>query len=209
VKVALLGLMQSGKSTLLAAVSGKEPASAGTTTVDEVMVKVPDERLDWLVTELAKARDRTARIVARILVCGTLAYDIIGTFQGALATTKRNIKLVALTQAFGGCAMNIAYNLRRLGHQPVPFVYVGDDFAPTYQTHVKRLEISPEAMVQIPDSSCARGIVLTDRQGDQFTAFFPGPTGLDRHAEDLRRLTGETWDAANRAGYKYEWIIRV
>jgi hypothetical protein len=46
-KVALIGLYQSGKSTILSAISGKE-APAGSTDVHEQMVPVPDERLDWL-----------------------------------------------------------------------------------------------------------------------------------------------------------------
>ena len=47
-KTALVGLMQSGKSTLLAAVSGKEIGAAGGTAIEEAIVPVPDERLDWL-----------------------------------------------------------------------------------------------------------------------------------------------------------------
>lgn len=50
-KVALIGLMQSGKSTVLSAISGKEPAPMGSTDFHEQMVSVPDERLGWL-TEL-------------------------------------------------------------------------------------------------------------------------------------------------------------
>jgi GTP-binding protein YchF len=46
-KVALIGLQQSGKSTILSAISGKE-AAAGSTEIHEQMVPVPDERLDWL-----------------------------------------------------------------------------------------------------------------------------------------------------------------
>lgn len=47
-KAAFLGLSQSGKSTLLAAVSGKDPAPAGLMETVEVMVPVPDARLEWL-----------------------------------------------------------------------------------------------------------------------------------------------------------------
>jgi len=48
VKVALVGLMQSGKSTLFSAVSGKAVPAPGSTAIEEAMVAVPDERLDWL-----------------------------------------------------------------------------------------------------------------------------------------------------------------
>ena len=47
-KVALLGLLQSGKSTILSAVSGKAIPPIGSTSIEEAIVPVPDERLDWL-----------------------------------------------------------------------------------------------------------------------------------------------------------------
>ena len=47
-KVALLGLMQSGKSTILSAVSGKKIPPIGSTAIEEAIVPVPDERLGWL-----------------------------------------------------------------------------------------------------------------------------------------------------------------
>ncbi len=47
-KAALLGLMQSGKSTIFSAISGKDVPPMGATAVEEAIVSVPDERLDWL-----------------------------------------------------------------------------------------------------------------------------------------------------------------
>ena len=47
-KVALIGLLQSGKSTLLASISGKDIPPMGSTAIEEAIVPVPDERLDWL-----------------------------------------------------------------------------------------------------------------------------------------------------------------
>lgn len=47
-KVALIGLQQSGKSTILSAISGKEPAPMGSAEIHEFIVPVPDQRLDWL-----------------------------------------------------------------------------------------------------------------------------------------------------------------
>ncbi|MHC4552111.1 MAG: P-loop NTPase family protein, partial [Planctomycetota bacterium] len=43
--------MQSGKSTILSAVTGKEAAPMGSADIHAEMVPVPDERMDWL-TEL-------------------------------------------------------------------------------------------------------------------------------------------------------------
>jgi GTP-binding protein YchF len=47
-KVALVGLLQSGKSTLLSAISGRAVPPIGSTAIEEAIVPVPDERLDWL-----------------------------------------------------------------------------------------------------------------------------------------------------------------
>jgi GTP-binding protein YchF len=41
-------MMQSGKSTLLSAISGREPAPMGSSDIHEQVVPVPDDRLDWL-----------------------------------------------------------------------------------------------------------------------------------------------------------------
>ncbi|MBN2455300.1 MAG: redox-regulated ATPase YchF [Sedimentisphaerales bacterium] len=47
-KVALIGLLQSGKSTLFSALSSKEITPAGSAVIEEAIVPVPDERLNWL-----------------------------------------------------------------------------------------------------------------------------------------------------------------
>lgn len=58
-KVALLGLMQSGKSTVFSAIrSGKKIPPPGSTAIEEAIVPVPDERLDWLA-EFYKPKKKT------------------------------------------------------------------------------------------------------------------------------------------------------
>jgi len=47
-KVALLGLLQSGKSTILAGLTGKAVPAAGAVAINEAIVPVPDDRFDWL-----------------------------------------------------------------------------------------------------------------------------------------------------------------
>ena len=54
-KTALIGLMQSGKSTIISAISGKDASPIGNVNIEEVVVPVPDERLDWL-TDLYKPK---------------------------------------------------------------------------------------------------------------------------------------------------------
>jgi adenosine kinase len=126
--------------------------------------------------------------VARVLVCGTLAHDDIGRFDSPWAVATRNVKLERLDRCFGGCAMNIAYNLAGLGRQAVPFVYVGDDYAGDYARHAARHGISEAGVFRVAGTASARGIVLTGPDGAQFTAFYPGPSGLERWRTDLDRL---------------------
>ena len=57
-KVALLGLLQSGKSTILASLSGRAIPPIGSTSIEEAIVQVPDDRLDWL-TEHYKPKKTT------------------------------------------------------------------------------------------------------------------------------------------------------
>lgn len=47
-KVALVGLLQSGKSTLLAALTGRPIGHMAPMAINEAIVSVPDERVDWL-----------------------------------------------------------------------------------------------------------------------------------------------------------------
>lgn len=126
--------------------------------------------------------------MARILICGTLAYDDIGEFDSPWASGIRNVKLTRLDRGFGGCAMNIAYNLAGLGHEAVPFAYAGEDYSGDYARHVARAGISEAGLFRIGGTPSARGIVLTGHDGVQFTAFYPGPSGHGRWASDLDRL---------------------
>jgi GTP-binding protein YchF len=49
-KAAILGLSGSGKSMLFSAISGRQITAAGAGVIEEAIVPVPDERLDWLTS---------------------------------------------------------------------------------------------------------------------------------------------------------------
>ena len=61
-KVALVGLLQSGKSTILSAISGKAMPPVGSTTIEEAIVPVPDARLDWLAEQYKPKKTTYATI---------------------------------------------------------------------------------------------------------------------------------------------------
>jgi adenosine kinase len=73
------------------------------------------------------------------LICGSLAYDTImvfpDQFKNHILPDKVHILNVSflvprMRREFGGCAGNIAYNLKLLGGDPIPMATVGQDFGP-------------------------------------------------------------------------------
>ena len=73
------------------------------------------------------------------LICGSFAYDTImvfhDRFKNHILPDKVHMLSVAflvpqLRREFGGCAGNIAYNLKLLGGDPLPMATVGKDFGP-------------------------------------------------------------------------------
>ncbi|HVF33999.1 MAG TPA: carbohydrate kinase family protein [Candidatus Saccharimonadia bacterium] len=116
------------------------------------------------------------------LICGSLAYDTIMVFQDQfknhILPDKMHILNVAflvprMRKEFGGCAGNIAYNLRLLGEDPVPMAAVGQDFAP-YREHFERLGIRMDHVAEIEELYTAQAFVTTDLDNNQITAFHPG-----------------------------------
>ena len=84
--------------------------------------------------------------------------------------------------------MNIAYTLKQLGEDPIPFVFVGADFQQDYARHleVAGINVSGVHAVEAPYSS--HGFIFTDREQNQFTGFFGGPAAEHDLAGPLRRF---------------------
>ena len=116
------------------------------------------------------------------LICGSVAYDTIMVFPDRFRTHILPDKLHMLNVAFlvpqmrrefGGCAGNIAYNLKLLGETGYPMGGIGVDFAP-YSAWMKKQGISEKYLVSIPDEHCAQAFITTDIESNQITAFHPG-----------------------------------
>jgi adenosine kinase len=116
------------------------------------------------------------------LICGSLAYDTIMVFQDQfknhILPDKVHILNVAflvprMRKEFGGCAGNIAYNLRLLGEDPIPMAAVGQDFGP-YREHFKRQGINLDWVREIDELYTAQAYITTDLDDNQITAFHPG-----------------------------------
>ena len=133
----------------------------------------------------------------RVLVTGTLAIDHIGHYPGAFAELPRHrginlsVHLDRVDRRFGGCAMNIAYTLKALGDDPAPFVFVGEDFDAEYAAHLEALGMDVSGVNRTPAPYCAHAFVFTDRQDNQFTAFFGGPAWTPDAARRLGRFVAD------------------
>ena len=116
------------------------------------------------------------------LICGSFAYDTImvfdDQFKNHILPDKVHILNVSfqvprLRREFGGCAGNIAYNLKLLGGEPLPLGTVGRDFGP-YAEWMDRFGIDRRYIKVCEDSYTAQAFITTDRDDNQITAFHPG-----------------------------------
>ena len=118
----------------------------------------------------------------RALICGSMAYDTIMVFEDRFADhilpDKIHILNVSflvprLRREFGGCAGNIAYNLKLLGDVGCPMATVGSDFAP-YGEWLARSGVPADHVRVITEELTAQAFITTDRDNNQITAFHPG-----------------------------------
>jgi adenosine kinase len=116
------------------------------------------------------------------LICGSLAFDTIMTFEGKFAQQilpdqlhilNVSFLVPALRRDFGGCAGNIAYSLKLLGGQPLPMATVGSDGA-SYLERLRTLGISTEFVHEVGEAYTAQAMIMTDLDNNQITAFHPG-----------------------------------
>jgi adenosine kinase len=78
-----------------------------------------------------------------------------------------------MRREFGGCAANIAYNLKLLGGDPLPMGTVGKDFEP-YAAWLQEQGIPLTYVKEIPAAYTAQAFITTDQDDNQITAFHPG-----------------------------------
>ena len=116
------------------------------------------------------------------LICGSLAYDTIMVFQDQfknhILPDKVHILNVSflvpnMRREFGGCAGNIAYNLKLLGGNPIPMATVGQDFGP-YRAHFEARGIDMSHVKAMDGLFTAQAFITTDLDDNQITAFHPG-----------------------------------
>ena len=129
------------------------------------------------------------------LICGSIAYDTImvfhDRFRNHILPDQLHILNVAflvpdMRREFGGCAGNIAYNLRLLGGAPLIMATVGEDYAP-YASRLEGLHLAQTHIRAVPDTFTAQAFITTDLDDNQITAFHPGAMmrSYENHVGDV------------------------
>ena len=122
----------------------------------------------------------------RIAISGSLAYDNImvfdGHFKDHILPDRVHILNVSfltpqLKREYGGCAANIAYNLRALGGEPVVLGAVGRDGGDCLE-RLRGLGVDVTHVRQLDEHFTAQAFITTDLADNQITAFHPGAMAL-------------------------------
>jgi adenosine kinase len=123
------------------------------------------------------------------LICGSIAYDTImvfrDRFKNHILPDKVHILNVSflvpeMRREFGGCAGNIAYNLKMLGGEPVPMATVGSDFG-LYAEWLEQQGIPCGHVRTVEGSFTGQAFITTDQDDNQITAFHPGAMSFSHY----------------------------
>jgi adenosine kinase len=132
------------------------------------------------------------------LICGSIAYDTIMVFKDFFKNHILPEKIHILNVAFlvpdmrrelGGCAGNIAYNLRMLGGKPLIMATVGDDCQP-YASRLENLGLNQSHIRCVAGTYTAQAFITTDLADNQITAFHPGAMNFshENHVGDAKEV---------------------
>ncbi len=133
------------------------------------------------------------------LICGSFAFDTIMVFNDKFKhhilpeqVHIINVSFLVpdLRREFGGCAGNVAYNLKLLGGNPLPMGTVGIDFAP-YSEWLESCEIPSTHVTTIDHTYTAQAFITTDMDDNQITAFHPGAMNFS-HYNQVSKADGVT-----------------
>ena len=116
------------------------------------------------------------------LICGSIAYDNIMVFEDSFKNhilpdqidiLNVSFMVPELRRNFGGCALNIAFNLRLLGGDPMPMGTAGRDFD-VYAAWLNEHGIRQDYISVLDDVFTAQAYITTDVDDNQIILFHPG-----------------------------------
>ena len=116
------------------------------------------------------------------LICGSIAFDKIMQYHGRFSDIlladqlhRVNVSFLVptLRTEFGGCAVNIGYNLQMLGGDPLVMGTIGHDGG-EYLDRMEKQGLATRAVRVIDDAYTAQCFVTADESNNQINAFYPG-----------------------------------
>jgi adenosine kinase len=116
------------------------------------------------------------------LICGSIAFDKIMQYHGRFGDTlladqlhRVNVSFLVptLRTEYGGCAVNIAYNLKMLGGEPLVMGTIGQDGG-DYLERMRKQGLDTRAIRTIDSAYTAQCFVTADLDNNQINAFHPG-----------------------------------
>ncbi len=113
-----------------------------------------------------------------IVVAGAAAYDQIATSRNPVTNAdgaRLNFKLDSVSETFGGCSANIAYNLAQVGAPHQLLACTGALDQDRFVEHCQRQGMDTDGLLVCEDQYCSRALIITDPDGHQITGFYPGP----------------------------------
>ena len=132
------------------------------------------------------------------LICGSIAYDTIMTFEGRFKdhilpdqVHILNVSFLVPTmrREFGGCAGNIGYALHMLGGDARIMGTVGELDAQPYFDRLGKLGLDTRHVRALPGQYTAQAMISTDLDNNQITAFHPGAM-MQSHLNQVEREDG-------------------
>ncbi|MEG1992167.1 MAG: PfkB family carbohydrate kinase [Acetivibrio sp.] len=88
----------------------------------------------------------------------------------SLVTNKNNVDIF-----YGGCSVNIAYALCKLGMNAMPELRVGADYEKNgFQAFLEEGKVPMEGITVLPEESTSTCYLLQDNNHDHITVFYPG-----------------------------------
>ena len=77
---------------------------------------------------------------------------------------------------FGGCSVNIAYALSKLGVPAKPILRVGDDWERTgFRSFLEEAGVGLDAIAVVPGEATSASYLIQDAEGQHITCYYPGP----------------------------------
>ncbi len=125
------------------------------------------------------------------IISGSIAFDTImvfnDRFRNHILPEQVHILNVSfmvphLRREYGGCAGNIAYNLKMLGEEPVTVSTVGADIG-SYSDWLSTNGIDQRYITTLNEHYTAQAYITTDMDDNQITAFHPGAMGEAQQAD--------------------------